>query len=136
MPAPDAVLDDDYGDGESIVFAAAGHAAGAGLGQRSARSATCAILLDGGGDVIGWNHETAVPAGTIGFDPERGRVLLGAAADGPLLATFHYGTPREIGGGEYERTPEGDDLAHAADRGQRRPAAARPRRHLRAAAGC
>ena len=30
-------------------------------------------------------------------------MLLGDAADGPLLATFHYGSVREIGGGEYER---------------------------------
>ena len=52
-----------------------------------------------------------MPAGTIGVDPERGRVLLGAPADGPLLATFHYGSVRAIGGGEYERTPQGDELA-------------------------
>jgi hypothetical protein len=37
-------------------------------------------------------------------------VLLGAPADGPLLATFHYGTAREIGGGEYVRSPSGEGL--------------------------
>jgi hypothetical protein len=59
----------------------------------------------------GWAHEAAVPAGSIGLDPERGRVLLGAPGDGPLLATFHHGQPSAIGGGEYARTPEGQTLA-------------------------
>jgi hypothetical protein len=49
----------------------------------------------------------------IGVDPERGRVLLGDASDGPLLATFHYGAARRIGGGEYERVPEGEQLAQS-----------------------
>jgi hypothetical protein len=66
-------------------------------------------LLDTGGNVIGWNHEDDVPSGIVGFDPERGRVLLGSSADGPLLATFHHGSAREIGGGEYERVPSGND---------------------------
>lgn len=67
-------------------------------------------IVDGGGNVIGWNHEQSVPAGVIGVDPERGRVLLGAPGDGPLLATFHYGQARQIGGGEYERSPRGEAL--------------------------
>ena len=28
-----------------------------------------------------------------------------------MLATFHYGSARAIGGGEYERTPPGEELA-------------------------
>src|SRR6185369_3550952 len=96
---------DDYGDGESIVFLRPG-APPVPVSVTEVRVCDLRDILDGGGAVIGLNHETAVPAGTIGFDPERGRVLLGAPADGPLLATFHYGTPRAIGGGEYERTPD------------------------------
>jgi hypothetical protein len=105
QPAPDARLDDDYGDGESLVFLKAGAA----LPIGKVRVCDLRDIRDAGGNVIAWNHETQVPAGTIGFDPERGRVLLGALADGPLLATFHYGAASAIGGGEYERTPaEGD----------------------------
>ncbi|MGO4438262.1 hypothetical protein [Rhizobium sp. RAF56] len=110
VPAPDAVLDDDYGDGESIVFLRPGTPP-VPVSVTEVRVCDLRDIVDGGGAVIGWNHETAVAAGTIGFDPERGRVLLGAPADGPLLATFHYGTPSAIGGGEYERTPDGSALA-------------------------
>ncbi len=47
---------------------------------------------------------------SIALDPERGRVLLGADrvadhASEPFTATFHYGFSRDIGGGDYERTP-------------------------------
>jgi hypothetical protein len=110
VPAPDAVLDDDYGDGESIVFLRPGSPPTP-VPVAQVRVCDLRDILDGGGAVIGWNHEAAVPAGTIGFDPERGRVLLGDAADGPLLASFHYGTPSAIGGGQYERTPDGADRA-------------------------
>jgi hypothetical protein len=110
IPAPDAVIDDDYGDGESIVFLRPG-APPTPVPVAEVRVCDLRDILDVGGTVIGWNHEAAVPAGTIGFDPERGRVLLGEPADGSLLVTFHYGTPSAIGGGEYERTPEGADLA-------------------------
>jgi hypothetical protein len=110
VPAPDARLDDDYGDGESIVLLRPGNPPTP-VPVNQVRVCDLRDILDGGGNVIGWNHETAVPAGTIGVDPTRGRVLLGAAADGPLLATFHYGTVRDIGGGEYERSPAGDALA-------------------------
>ncbi|MBB4842910.1 hypothetical protein HNP55_001425 [Paucibacter oligotrophus] len=68
-------------------------------------------MLDAGGNVVGWNHEADVFPGQIGLDPQRGRVLLGASADGPLLATFHYGQPSLIGGGEYPRLPSGADLS-------------------------
>ena len=109
VPAPDTRLDDDYGDGESLVLLRPGNPP-APVSVSDVRVCDLRDIVDSGGTVIGWNHEDSVPAGTIGIDPERGRVLLGDAADGPLLATFHYGSVRELGGGEYERLPEGDDL--------------------------
>jgi hypothetical protein len=109
-PAPDERLDDDYGDGESLTLWRPGNPATA-LPVSAIRICDLRDVLDGGGNVIAWNHETSVDAGVIGVDPERGRVLLGSAGDGPLLATFHYGAARKIGGGEYERSPEGDALA-------------------------
>jgi hypothetical protein len=113
VPAPDARLDDDYGEGKSLLFLRPGNPP-APVSATQVRVCDLRDLVDGGGNVTGWNHEGSVPAGTIGFDPERGRVLLGAASDGPLLATFHYGAVRAIGGGEYERTPEGDEAANQA----------------------
>jgi hypothetical protein len=110
VPAPDARVDDDYGVGESIVLFEPGDPP-APVSVSRVRVCDLRDVFDDAGNFVGWNHEDAVPAGTIGIDPERGRVLLGAADDGPLLATFHYGQARAIGGGEYERTPEGDDLA-------------------------
>jgi hypothetical protein len=110
-PAPDAVLDDDYGDGESLMLMRPGNPpTPVPVGQ--IRVCDLRDILDSGGNVIGWNHEASVPAGIIGFDPERGRVLLGAVQDGPLLSTFHYGVASAIGAGEYERTPEGEALAN------------------------
>jgi hypothetical protein len=110
VPAPDARLDDDYGDGESFVLLRPGTPPTP-VSVTHVRVCDLRDILDSGGNVTGWNHEASVPAGTIGFDPERGRVLLGAPGDGPLLATLHYGSVRAIGGGEYERTPEGAELA-------------------------
>jgi hypothetical protein len=108
---PDAQHDDDYGDGESLVFLKPGNQPPQ---VPTAKVRVCDLrdILDGGGNVIGWAHEAQVKAGTIGFDPERGRVLLGAATDGPLLATFHYGTARQIGGGEYPRIPAKGDIGN------------------------
>ncbi|WP_395714490.1 hypothetical protein [Reyranella sp.] len=105
VPAPNAVIDDDYGPGESLVLLRPGNPP-VPVPVEQIRICDLRDILDAGGNVIAWNHQAAVPAGTIGVDPERGRVLLGAPADGPLLATFHYGSPRAIGGGEYERSPE------------------------------
>jgi hypothetical protein len=109
-PPADAHRDDDYGDGESVVLLRPGNPP-VPVATGEVLIADLRDILDGGGNVIGWNHEAAIPAGTIGLDPERGRVLLGAAGDGPLLATFHYGSARAIGGGEYERAPPGEELA-------------------------
>jgi hypothetical protein len=109
VPAPDAVLDDDYGAGESLQLLRPGNPP-VPVPVGDIRICDLRDILDAGGTVIGWNHEDAVPPGVIGVDPERGRVLLGAPADGPLLATFHYGSARDFGGGEYERVPDGADL--------------------------
>jgi hypothetical protein len=108
---PDAQREDDYGDGESLVFFTPGTPP---IPVPTAKVRVCDLrdILDGGGNVIGWAHEAQVTAGTIGFDPERGRVLLGNPADGPLLATFHYGTARQIGGGEYPRVPGSGDIGN------------------------
>jgi hypothetical protein len=110
VPAPDAVLDDDYGPGESCVLLRPGDPPTP-VPVAEVRVCDLRDILDNSGNVIGWSHEQSVSAGTIGIDPERGRVLLGATADGPLLASFHYGQARAIGGGEYQRTPDGADLA-------------------------
>jgi hypothetical protein len=63
-----------------------------------------------------WAHEADLLADEIGVDPERGRVLLGtsraaAHAAATFSATFHPGQARRIGGGEYERIPDGETLA-------------------------
>jgi hypothetical protein len=110
IPAPDQRPDDDYGPGESITL----YKGSVATPLPVAKISVCDLrdILDSSGNVIGWNHEGSVPAGIVGIDPERGRVLLGAAADGPLLATFHYGQARAIGGGEYERTPLGLELSN------------------------
>jgi hypothetical protein len=117
VPAPDARSDDDYGPGESLLLLRPAAVAGdpplpVPVGQ--VRICDLRDIVDAGGTVTGWNHEAAVPAGTIGIDPERGRVLLGAPADGPLLASFHYGSVRRIGGGEYDRVPTGSEVASPA----------------------
>ncbi len=106
---PDEVLEDDYGVGES--FALFNPGVDEAVSVMNIRISDLRDVFDGGGAFAGWAHEAAIEAGEIGVDPERGRVLLGEAADGPLLATFHYGTVREIGGGEYQRSPAGAELA-------------------------
>ncbi|MDE2452258.1 MAG: hypothetical protein KGL43_01575 [Burkholderiales bacterium] len=63
-----------------------------------------------------WAHETDLSADEIGIDAERGRVLLGSHraaqhAAAPFSATLHLGQARRFGGGEYERTPQGEALA-------------------------
>ena len=109
VPAPDDILDDDYGAAESFAFFRENQPDPVSVEN----IVICDLrdVFDGGGGFIGWNHEAAVKPGKIGVDPERGRVLLGEAADGPLLSTFHHGQTRAIGGGEYERSPAGEGLA-------------------------
>lgn len=109
--APDATDEahrrDDYGLGESLVLLQPGPIAGS-WEPVPVDNIVIADLRDvGGGD---WNHQDSIPADQIGIDPERGRVLLGADIELPLRATFHYGFARAIGGGEYERVPDGESL--------------------------
>jgi hypothetical protein len=100
-PDPDAVLDDDLGPGESLLIERPAAAPDAWTAVPTAEITIC-DLRDVG---AAWNHEENVPAGHIGVDPERGRIVLGAGVDTALRATLHYGFSRAIGGGEYERTP-------------------------------
>lgn len=107
-PVSDSAID-DYGEGESLVLLQGTPPVPVPVG--SIRISDLRDIVDGGGNLIGWNHQDALPPDAIGVDPERGRVLLGANVTGPLLATFHYGSARGIGGGDYERVPEGEELA-------------------------
>jgi hypothetical protein len=121
-PVPDKVLDDDYGPDESIVLlrpVPPSNPQDPPIPVSVGEIVICDLrdILDSGGNVIGWNHELSLPqpnpplpSDKIGLDPERGRILLGNPSLGPLLATFHYGAASRIGGGDYERTPPGDDL--------------------------
>ena len=104
----------DYGEGRSIaLYRPADPPASVPVGQ-----IRICDLRDVPG---GWNHEAGVPAGMIGLDPERGRILLGASADGPLLATFTYAAACPLGGGEYARTPAGDGATPQATIGDGAP---------------
>jgi hypothetical protein len=108
-PPADAARDDDYGDGESIFLQRPGNPPTP-VSVDEVVIADLRDILDAGGNVVAWNHQDGIPDGKIAVDPERGRVLLDAAGNAPLLATFHYGSIRAIGGGEYERTPLGEEL--------------------------
>ena len=113
------LLSDDYGAGRSVVISRAGNdeplrTAGPAAGDPEAklvvRIADLRDVSDGGGTFIGWAHEDDIRDHQIALDPALGRVLLGAArvadhASSPFLATFHYGRARDIGGGDYARTP-------------------------------
>ncbi len=119
---------DDYGPGESLVFLRE-DAVGAWQPVPVSEITVC-DLRD---TAAGWNHQDGVPAGTIGVDPERGRVVLGAGVQGPLRASFNRGFARTIGGGEYQRTPAGE--AHAVQRTLAGGAALQPELDLLAASG-
>ncbi len=100
-PPPDARRDDDYGPGESLAFALGGTQVPVG------QITICDLsdVVDASNNVIGWNHEAVDLDGAIGVDPELGRVLVDGGLGRRLRATFHYGSMRAIGGGEYSRTP-------------------------------
>ena len=100
----DARLDDDYGHGKSLALWRPTSTAPELVPVSDIRVCDLRDIVDTMGNAV-WNHEDAVLPGTVGIDPERGRVLLGAVESVPLLASFHYGTARRIGGGEYERVP-------------------------------
>ena len=113
------LVSDDYGAGRSVVISRAGNdeplrTAGPAAGDPEAklvvRIADLRDVFDGGGNFTGWAHEDDIRDHQIALDPSLGRVLLGAArvadhASSPFLATYHYGRARDIGGGDYARTP-------------------------------
>ena len=109
--ATDSTVADDYGEGESIV-----------LSRPNTNPALPPVPIDVADICVcdlrdvatGWAQETTLDANKIAIDPTLGRVLLGANINGTLLGTFHSGFSRAIGGGEYERGPEGADLAKQA----------------------
>ena len=105
--ATDPTVADDYGLDESIV-----------LSRPNANPAKPPVPIDLADiricdlrDVAaGWAHEdmaSTVNKDSIAIDPRLGRVLLGTNISGTLLGTSHSGFSRAIGGGEYERSPEG-----------------------------
>ncbi|MDH4051206.1 MAG: hypothetical protein OEU93_06465 [Rubrivivax sp.] len=62
-----------------------------------------------------WAHEADLGADELGLDPALGRILLGSNlaashAAAPFTASFHLGQMRRIGGGEYERSLDGEAL--------------------------
>jgi hypothetical protein len=110
--AIDSSVHDDYGEGDSMVLSRPNAAPSQPPVPIAASDICICDLRDSG---TGWAHEdqaTTAHKDKIAIDPERGRVLLGADVRGPVLATFHSGFSRAIGGGEYERSsPEGSGLA-------------------------
>lgn len=103
----DERTEDDYGPGRSLVL----WRLPAGAEDWEPVPLEAIVIADlrdaGGGD---WNHQAGLPPDRIALDPERGRVLLGAAVDVPIRASFHLALARRLGGGEYERVPSGDAL--------------------------
>ena len=105
--AIDPTVPDDYGDGESVV-----------LSRPDANPANPPLAIDAADICVcdlrdvatGWAHEDTVDANEIAIDPRLGRVVFGTSITGAILATFHSGFSRPIGGGEYERSLAGDSL--------------------------
>lgn len=94
----------DYGPTHSVMLLRAPALPGAPARPVDASDIRICDLRDVAG---GWAHQATLGDDKIAIDPERGRVLLGAAVEGPLLASFHSGFARAIGGGEYERSLPG-----------------------------
>ena len=109
--AIDPTVPDDFGDGDSLVLSRPNpDPAKAPIAIAAADICICDLR-----DVAaGWAHEnlaTTTHRDKIAIDPRLGRVLLGADVSGPILATFHSGFSRPIGGGEYERSLDGEALS-------------------------
>jgi hypothetical protein len=100
-PPPGERRDDDYGLGESLSF----FLDNTPIPVQQIKICDLSDVLDSSNNFVGWNHEAVDLDGAIGVDPERGRVLVDGGIARRLRATFHYGSIRAIGGGEYERTP-------------------------------
>ena len=103
----DPEVPDDYGPDESIVLSRpAANPAQPPVPIGVAEIDVCDLCDTAGG----WAHESTVDSDEIAIDPRLGRVVFGANITGPILATFHTGFSRAIGGGEYERDLDGGDL--------------------------
>jgi hypothetical protein len=109
---------DDWGDGRSVVLFD-GSSAPFALNAPPVPFVPIVRICDLRDDPSApgqWAHEGDLLTDEIGIDPALGRVLLGSNraaehAAAPFTVTFHHGQARAFGGGEYERTPEGDALA-------------------------
>ena len=100
--ATDPAVPDDYGADESVVLLRPNPLPG----QPPVPVPTNDICICDLRDVPGgWAHEATLDASKISIDPRLGRVLFGSNVSGPVLATFHSGFSRPIGGGEYKRSP-------------------------------
>ncbi|TYT23814.1 hypothetical protein FZO89_16480 [Luteimonas viscosa] len=106
--ADPATIDHDYGLGDSLVLLRPGAEADSWEPVPVAEIVIADLRDLPGGD---WNHQDTIPDDRVAIDPERGRVVLGANVEAPLRASFHHGFARMLGGGEYERVPEGEALA-------------------------
>ena len=106
--AIDPTIHDDYGDGDSLLLSTPDPDPTEPPEPFDVATISICDLRD---VAAGWAHEGNVGANRIAIDPRLGRVVLGADITSPVLATFHTGFSRPIGGGEYERTPAGDALA-------------------------
>jgi hypothetical protein len=106
--AVDPTVPDDYGGGESVVLLRPDANPANPPNAIDAADICVCDLRDVAG---GWSHETTVDPDEIAIDPRLGRVVLGSNVTGPILATFHSGFSRAMGGGEYERELAGEALA-------------------------
>lgn len=110
--AADPGVADDYGPDESVVLLRPNPLPGKPPVPIPTGDIRVCDLRDALG---GWAHEATLDANKIAIDPRLGRVLFGSSVSGPVLATFHSGFSRPIGGGEYERSPS--DVKKGVQRG-------------------
>lgn len=96
----------DYGPGRSVVLARPNADPALPPVPLAASEICVCDLRDVPG---GWAQEATLEPTKVAIDPRLGRVLFGSAVTGPLLASFHSGFSRAIGGGEYERSPSDVD---------------------------
>ena len=93
-------IGDYYGPDRSVFL----EFAGANPGDAPTAIAGSDIVICDLSDIPGgWAHVQQLTPSQVGLDPERGRIAFGTAPTTPVLASFHYGFARAMGGGEYER---------------------------------
>jgi len=101
-----AHLGDYYGSGKSLLLELAGASPGdppQAIPVSRIRVCDLSDVRDGGGNVVGWTHVPPAGSEKVAVDPVLGRIAFADAPARQVLATFHYGCPAPIGGGEYER---------------------------------